>query len=57
MVPHDGGVWMEGTSAPYRLYVGIDIAADTFTAAWLPPGGAPSVPFTGEQTPTGFVHA
>jgi transposase len=45
---------MGGTSAPYRPYVGIDIAADTFTAAWLPPGSAPSVPFTGEQTPTGF---
>lgn len=46
---------MEGTSAPYRLHVGIDIAADTFTAAWLPPGGTPSVPFTGDQTPTGFA--
>jgi len=46
---------MAGTSAPYRLYVGIAIAADTFTAAWRPPGGAPAVPFTGEQTPTGFV--
>ncbi|HEY8600222.1 MAG TPA: IS110 family transposase [Thermomicrobiales bacterium] len=38
----------------YRLFVGVDIAADTFTAAWLAPGGQPAAPFTGEQTPAGF---
>jgi len=39
----------------YQLYVGIDIAADTFTAAWLAGGGMPSAPCTGEQTPSGFA--
>lgn len=39
----------------YRLYVGIDIAADTFTAAWLTLGGRPGAPFTGEQTAAGFA--
>lgn len=39
----------------YRLYVGVDIAADTFTAAWLAPGGQPGTPFTGEQTAPGFT--
>jgi len=39
----------------YHLYVGIDIAADTFTAAWLPASGTPSGPLTREQTPTGLV--
>jgi hypothetical protein len=44
---------MEDRSTAYRLYVGVDIAADTFTAASLLAGGAPTVPFTGEQTPAG----
>lgn len=39
----------------YRLYVGVDIAADTFTAAWLAPGGKPEAPFTGEQAAPGFI--
>jgi len=46
---------MEARNTAYQLYVGVDIAADTFTAAWLLSGGSPSVPFTGEQTPTGFA--
>ncbi len=39
----------------YRLSVGIDIAATTFTAAWLSPGGAPTPPVTHPQTPQGFA--
>jgi transposase len=42
-------------SAIDRLYVGVDVAAETFVAAWLAPGGQPGAPFTGEQTPTGFA--
>ena len=41
--------WMRGDPMPapmsgpaYQLYVGIDIAATTFTAAWLRPTEAPS---------------
>src|SRR5690349_3791539 len=39
----------------YQLYVGVDVAADTFTAAWLVPGGQPAAPFSGEQTAAGFA--
>ena len=46
---------MAGGSGAYQLYVGIDIAAETFTAAWRTPAGTPTAPFTGEQTPTGFA--
>ena len=46
---------MDDQGVAYQLYVGIDIAADTFTAARLTPGGAPSPPCTGEQTPSGFA--
>ena len=46
---------MAETSARYQLYVGVDIAAETFTAAWLPPGGTPAAPLTREQTPAGFA--
>jgi len=46
---------MEGEDARYRVYVGVDIAAETFTAAWLAPGGKPTTPFTSEQTPVGFA--
>src|SRR5215217_6148621 len=46
---------MEAGSAAYRLYVGVDVAAETFVAAWLAPGGQPGTPFTGEQTPAGFA--
>ena len=45
---------MEDQGTAYQLYVGIDVAADTFTAAWLAPGGSPPAPFSGEQTPAGF---
>ncbi len=46
---------MDEGSAVYRLYVGVDVAAETFVAAWLAPGGQPGTPFAGEQTPTGFA--
>ena len=35
--------------------LGVASAADTFAAAWLSASGTLSVPFTGEQTPAGFV--
>ena len=46
---------MAETSARYQLYVGVDIAAETFTAAWLPPGDTPTAPLTREQTPAGYA--
>jgi transposase len=46
---------MEREGARYQLYVGVDIAADTFSAAWLAGDGRPSAPFIGEQTPAGFA--
>jgi transposase len=54
MIYGEGGPMEEGGAA-YRLYVGIDIAADTFTAAVLAPGGQPGTPFTGEQAAPGFA--
>src|SRR3954453_6241414 len=39
----------------YQRYVRVDIAAETFVAAWLAPGGKAGTPFTGEQTPAGFA--
>lgn len=46
---------MENPTASYRLYVGIDIAAASFTAAWMPPGGAPTPPVAHPQTPQGYA--
>jgi transposase len=46
---------MEDAHRGYELDVGIDVAAATFTAAWLAPGGQPAAPCTGEQTPTGYA--
>ena len=46
---------MVDTSAATQWYVGIDVAADTFAAAWRTAAGTPAPPFTGEQTPVGFV--
>ena len=46
---------MGDTSAAYQLYVGIDIAAETFTAAWLERSGTPSAPLTCDQTPQGYA--
>jgi hypothetical protein len=44
---------MADTGAPYRLYVGVDIATDTFTVSWLAPGGTPARPLTFDQAPQG----
>lgn len=50
---------MAQAASPSHVYVGIDIAADTFTAAWLMPGGNPTVPrpksTRGDQTPAGVT--
>lgn len=35
--------------------MGIDIAAETFTAAWVAPGGTPTPPVTFAQTPSGYA--
>ncbi|MDQ2898100.1 MAG: IS110 family transposase [Actinomycetota bacterium] len=39
----------------YQLYVGIDIAAVTFTAAWMPVGASPGSPVTHPQRPEGYA--
>ncbi len=39
----------------YHLFVGIDIAATSFTASWLRPGTSPSAATTFPQTPAGFT--
>ena len=41
-------------TAPAQLFVGVDIAAATFTAAWAAPGLPPSTPRTFDQSPSGF---
>jgi len=46
---------MDHPAVAYRLFVGVDIAADTFTAAWLAPDGSPSAPLTRDQTPPGIA--
>ncbi len=46
---------MESEASASQRYVGLDIAADTFTAAWRTPAGKPTLPFTAEQTPAGFA--
>src|ERR671917_528379 len=46
---------MDDRSAAYQLYVGIDVAAASFTAAWLPVGGTPSPAFAADQAPTGYA--
>jgi transposase len=40
--------------ATYQLFVGVDIAAATATAAWQTPKQKPSKPITFEQIPEGF---
>ncbi len=37
----------------YHLYVGVDVAAKTVTAAWMEPGGTPSPVLTVVQIPSG----
>src|ERR687893_2348068 len=46
---------MDDRSVAYQLYVGIDVAAASFTAAWLPVGGTPSPAFAADQAPTGYA--
>jgi len=46
---------MDDARGAYQLFVGVDIAAESFVAAWLAPGGKPGTPFPGEQTPAGFA--
>jgi transposase len=46
---------MTASPPAYRLYVGIDIAAATFTAAWQLVGGKPSAPLTREQDAAGYA--
>jgi hypothetical protein len=41
-------------STYYRLFVGIDIAATTFTAAWMPTGATPTALVTHPQRPAFF---
>jgi transposase len=49
-----GGIFM--TSAPiYHLFVGIDIAAATFTTTWMHQGQPAVRPLTLEQTASGFT--
>ena len=43
------------TRPSYQLFVGVDIAAATFTAAWLTPDRSLSTPRTFEQSPAGFA--
>jgi transposase len=39
----------------YHLFVGVDVAAQTVTAAWQPQLGGPGAPHTYDQTPTGHA--
>jgi transposase len=44
------------TTASYRLFAGVAIAARSATAAWLVPGRAVGLPLTFPQTPAGFAQ-
>jgi transposase len=46
---------VEDQRVAYELYVGIDVAAETFVASWLAPEGRPTPPVSGEQTAAGFA--
>ena len=43
------------TRPSYQLFVGVDNAAATFTAAWMMPDRPPATPRTFDQTPAGFA--
>jgi transposase len=45
-----------GATVIYRLFVGIDVSATTFTVALIRPGQRPSRAFTLDQTPAGFAE-
>lgn len=40
--------------ARYRLFGGVDSAAQTVTPVWMAPGASPGRPVTLDQTPQGF---
>lgn len=40
----------------YRLFVGIDVSAATFTVAWMRAGACPSRAFSLDQAPAGFAE-
>lgn len=46
---------MTHPATAYRLFVGVDIAAATFTAAWMAAGAAPGPPVTHPQRPAGYA--
>jgi len=43
------------SACAYRLFVGVDSAAQTAVAAWIVPGEPITRPITIEQTASGFV--
>ena len=45
-----------GTTERYQLFVGVDIAAETFTASWARRDQQPAKPRTFAQTPDGYRH-
>ena len=47
---------MTASSLPYRLFVGIDIAAKTCAVSWMSASSTPSRAITIEQTPRGFAE-
>ena len=47
---------MTTSSLPYRLFVGIDIAAKTCAVSWMSASSTPSRAITIEQTPRGFAE-
>jgi len=47
---------MTAPTIPYRLFVGIDVSAATFTVAWMRAADSPSRPLTLDQTPSGFAE-
>jgi hypothetical protein len=47
---------MTASSLPYRLFVGIDIAAKTCAVSWMSAPSRPSRAITIEQTPRGFAE-
>jgi transposase len=46
---------MTHPATDYRMFVGIDIAAATFTAAWMAVGASPTPPVTHPQRPAGYA--
>jgi hypothetical protein len=46
---------MAHASSPYRLFVGIDVAATTCAVSWMAPDAQPTRAITIKQTPAGFA--